>query len=88
MLMKANVGLIDRMIRFVIAIVFIIIGFTISPWWFIVAAVALFTGITGYCGAYSLFKINTCETKEKKAGSKKVEIKKVPTKAKKSGKKK
>ena len=57
--MKENVGLVDRMIRFVIAIVFIIVGFTVSYWWFIVAAVALITGLIGYCGAYSIFGINT-----------------------------
>jgi phosphotransferase system glucose/maltose/N-acetylglucosamine-specific IIC component len=82
--MKENVGLIDRMIRFVIAIVFIIIGFTVSAWWFIVAAIALFTGIFGYCSLYTLFKINTLETHE----TRKVVKKKSPAKAKKSGRKK
>jgi hypothetical protein len=65
--MMENVGLIDRMIRFVVAIVFIIIGFTVSPWWFIVAAVALVTGLMGWCGLYTLLGINTSGKPAKKA---------------------
>jgi hypothetical protein len=72
--MQENVGLIDRMIRFVVAIVFIIVGFTVSPWWFIVAAVALITGLMGWCGLYVLLGINTCSGKECKIPKKKKKI--------------
>jgi hypothetical protein len=64
-----NIGMIDRMIRFIIAIVFIIVGFTYSPWWFIVAAAALITALVGTCGLYSLLGIRT--NKEEKSIPKK-----------------
>jgi len=52
--MIENIGVADRMIRFIVAIIFIIIGFVVSPWWFIIAAIALLTGILGWCGLYSI----------------------------------
>ena len=54
-----NIGIIDRMIRFVIAIIFIVLGFTISPWWFIIAALALITALLGWCWLYALLGIST-----------------------------
>jgi len=59
--MNENVGMIDRMIRFIIAIIFIILGFLYSPWWFIVAAIALITALLGWCGLYAILGINTCK---------------------------
>jgi hypothetical protein len=64
--MKENVGMIDRMIRFILAIIFIILGFMHSYWWFIPAAVALITGLLGWCGLYAVFGISTCSSKEVK----------------------
>ncbi len=64
--MKQNVGTIDKVIRYVVAAAFIALGLLFSYWWFIPAAVALFTAIVGWCGLYSLLGINTCEVKHKK----------------------
>jgi hypothetical protein len=58
--MKENVGMIDRMIRFILAIIFIILGFVYSPWWFLPAAIALITGLVGWCGLYTVFGWSTC----------------------------
>jgi hypothetical protein len=77
--MNENVGMVDRMIRFIIAIIFIILGFVYSPWWFIVAAVALITALLGWCCLYSVFGWNTCNVKT---------VKQVSKPAKKSAKKK
>ena len=68
--MKENVGYIDRMIRFVIAIVFIIIGITVSPWWYIVAVFALVTGLIGWCPVYAMLGISTKGAVEAKTASK------------------
>lgn len=71
--MKENIGMIDRMIRFVVAIIFIILGFVYSPWWFIGAAIALFTALIGWCALYALLGWSTnkpAETKPKKLGKK------------------
>ncbi|GIU68846.1 MAG: hypothetical protein KatS3mg002_0082 [Candidatus Woesearchaeota archaeon] len=67
--MKENVGMIDRLIRFIIAIIFIILGFLYSPWWFIIAAIALITGLLGWCGLYSLFGWNTCKMNKSEKSS-------------------
>ena len=69
--MKENVGMIDRLVRFVVAIVFIILGFQYSWWWFLPAAIALLTGLLGWCGLYALLGISTCSIKESKATAKK-----------------
>jgi hypothetical protein len=70
--MNENVGMVDRMIRFIVAIIFIILGFVYSPWWFIVAAIALITALLGWCGLYSLFGWNTSTVKEVKQTSRSV----------------
>lgn len=59
-IMNQNVGMADRIIRIVLAVVFIILALLYSPWWYIPAAIALVTGIVGWCGLYTLFKWNTC----------------------------
>ena len=74
--MGQNVGMTDRIIRIILAVVFIILALTIpgkySAFWFIPAVLALVTGIVGYSGLYSLFKWNTCSTaKPVKAPAKK-----------------
>lgn len=70
--MNENVGMVDRLIRFIIAIIFIILGFMYTPLWFIVAAVALITALLGWCGIYALFGWNTCNMKTVKQVSKSV----------------
>jgi hypothetical protein len=50
----------DRIVRIVLAVVFIILALVHSFWWFIPAVIALVTGIVGWCGLYTLFGWNTC----------------------------
>lgn len=64
--MKANVGSIDRVIRIIIGLAIIsqvFVGLH-TPWGWI-GVVPLLTGVFGYCGAYTLFGINTCPMKSK-----------------------
>ena len=69
--MGQNVGMTDRIIRIILAVVFIILALTIpgkySAFWFIPAVLALVTGIVGYSGLYSLFKWNTAKVETKSA---------------------
>jgi hypothetical protein len=58
--MGQNVGMADRIVRIILAVVFIILALLYSPWWFIPAVIALATGIIGWCGLYTLFGWNTC----------------------------
>ncbi|MFH1001120.1 MAG: DUF2892 domain-containing protein [Bacteroidota bacterium] len=70
--MKKNVGVCDKVIRVVLAIIIGLLYYfgVISGTWGIVllvlAIVFLFTGLLNFCGLYSLFGINTCKKKEDK----------------------
>lgn len=65
--MKNNIGKIDRTIRVVIGCALIAGGVAIpGTTGLIVAAIGLvplLTGLVGNCPAYSIFRINTCKTK-------------------------
>ena len=71
--MGQNVGMTDRIVRIILAVVFIILALLYSAWWFIPAVIALVTGIVGWCGLYKIFGWNTCsvEAKPVKASVKK-----------------
>jgi len=60
--MGQNVGMVDRIVRIVLAVIFIVLALVWSAWWFIPAIIALVTGIVGWCGLYTLFGWNTCTT--------------------------
>jgi hypothetical protein len=65
--MECNVGSADRIVRVVVGLVLLALGiFAIAggAWkWvlIIVGLVALVTGLSGRCGLYIPFKINTCK---------------------------
>ena len=71
--MGQNVGMADRIVRIILAVVFVILALLYSAWWFIPAVIALVTGIVGWCGLYTLFGWSTCpvEKSTKKAPAKK-----------------
>lgn len=67
---KTNEGPIDRVVRGVVGIAFISYAlFMLSGIIQIVLAffgfMLIFTAITGFCGLYTLFGINTCPIKKK-----------------------
>jgi hypothetical protein len=65
---KVNEGPVDRIIRVILGIGFVAAGFFVSGvasvvlW--IIGAISLLTGITGFCGLYVLLGINTCPLKK------------------------
>ncbi len=61
--MKTNVGMIDRAVRIVLGVVLIALVFVgpQTPWGWI-GVLPLATGLVGFCGAYTLFGLNTCKT--------------------------
>lgn len=68
--MKANEWMNDRLIRAVIAVVALVgwylwLAWTLQIIAYVVGIVALMTSITGFCGIYTLLKINTCKVKNK-----------------------
>ena len=57
--MKANVGSTDRIIRFVLGAVIIVVGFYFKSWWGVVGVVPIVTGLLNYCPAYNLIGVST-----------------------------
>ena len=65
--MKQNVGSIDKTVRVLIAIALVVGGYLSKIWvLYLLAGVVFLTAVTGFCGAYSLFGINTCKTENVK----------------------
>lgn len=68
-LIKQNEGFIDRMIRIVVGFAAILIGNSMlsgvsQTIVYVVGAVALTTGIVGFCGLYTLLGITTIRKKK------------------------
>jgi hypothetical protein len=57
--MKKNVGQTDKIIRYVLALVFIILAITVSWIFWIFAVVAAVTAYTGFCPIYGLLGIKS-----------------------------
>ncbi len=68
--MKKNMGSIDRIIRFILAAIFIVLYFTntITGMWGIVllilGAVFILTSFVSFCPLYVPFGLSTCSKKE------------------------
>jgi hypothetical protein len=59
-----NVGSADRVIRLILGLVIIGIGYYYQSWWGAIGIVPIFTALIGWCPAYLPFGINTCSTKK------------------------
>ncbi len=60
--MKQNVGKVDQAIRYILAIIFVILAVVLNILWLLIPAVILaFTAAVSFCGVYKLFGINTCK---------------------------
>ena len=60
--MKCNIGQTDRVLRMIVGVTLMgLAGFGITGPWAWIGIAPLLTGIMGYCGAYSLFGINTAK---------------------------
>jgi len=66
--MPKNVGLVDKIVRFVIAaglVVFGLLNLSTGLWWVgLIAIVPLVTGIAGYCPIWHAFGIKTISVKK------------------------
>jgi len=63
--MKSNEGAIDRALRIVVGLV--LIGLTLSGTigvWGWIGVVPLLTGSIGFCPAYAIFGMSTCDMKK------------------------
>jgi hypothetical protein len=57
--LKANVGNTDRIIRFVLGAVIIVVGFYFKSWWGVVGVVPIITGLLNHCPVYNLIGVST-----------------------------
>jgi hypothetical protein len=57
--MKKNVGPTDKIIRYILAVVFVILAIKVSWLFWILAVIAAGTAFFGTCGLYLPFGINT-----------------------------
>ena len=68
--MKANMGSTDRIIRVLIAAVFVVLYFTgtvtgtVGLVLLVLGAVFLLTSVVSFCPLYALFGISTCAVKQ------------------------
>jgi len=60
LMLKKNESMIDRMIRIIIGIIILLIGYLYSSWWGLIGLLPLLTGIIGFCPLYALLGWNTC----------------------------
>ncbi|WP_298172305.1 DUF2892 domain-containing protein [Acidithiobacillus sp.] len=65
--MPVNEGTVDRVIRVIVGLAIIIVLAVFLPgaykWWAAVGLAPLVTGLTGFCGLYSVLGIKTCPLK-------------------------
>lgn len=57
--MKANVGSADRVVRFILGAVIIVLGFYFKSWWGIIGLVPIVTAALNFCPAYNLIGVST-----------------------------
>lgn len=57
--MVANVGGADRIIRFILGVVIIALGFYFKSWFGVIGIVPILTGLLNYCPAYNLIGVST-----------------------------
>lgn len=60
--MKCNMGKTDRIIRSIIGIAMIAVGFYFQSWWGAIGIIPLGTALLGVCPAYLPFGISSCKT--------------------------
>jgi predicted RND superfamily exporter protein len=66
--MPVNEGSVDRLVRVIVGLVIIVVLAVFlhgeNKWWAVLGLVPLITGITGFCGLYTLLGIKTCPVKK------------------------
>ena len=61
--MKTNVGTLDKIIRYIIGLALIfVLGLVYHSWWGLIGILPIISAVTGFCGVYLPFGINTNKT--------------------------
>ncbi|MFW5893397.1 MAG: YgaP family membrane protein [Bacillota bacterium] len=60
--MKGNVGKTDQMVRYVLAIILIVLSIWLQNYWLLIPAIIIgFTAAVSWCAVYKIFGIDTAE---------------------------
>lgn len=62
--MNKNVGSIDKVIRIIIGLIIMGIGYYFKSWWGAIGIIPVFTALVGWCPLYCPFKIKTTKKEE------------------------
>ena len=57
--MKCNIGKTDRLIRIIVGLVIIALGYIYSSWWGLIGLIPLLTGLFRWCPLYIPLKKDT-----------------------------
>lgn len=68
--MKTNVGGADRIVRIILGLVIIVLGFIFKSWWGVIGFVPVITGLLNFCPAYTLLGVST----KKKINTEKLKV--------------
>jgi hypothetical protein len=61
--MTSNIGAMDRVLRAVLGLVVIALGFYFGTWWGALGAVLLVTAAINWCPIYAVLGVSTCPVK-------------------------
>lgn len=62
--MKCNIGKNDKLLRFGLAAVIVVLGIYYHSWWGLLALAPLVTAAVGFCPIYSLLTFSSCGPEE------------------------
>ncbi len=57
--MKENIGSVDRIIRIILGVGFVALGFYFQSWWGVIGVVPIITALVNFCPAYHLIGVST-----------------------------
>jgi hypothetical protein len=57
--MKTNVGNTDKIIRIILGVVILLLGWFLNTWWGLIGLLPLLTGLVGWCPGYHALKLST-----------------------------
>ena len=60
-MLAKNVGGADKIVRVIIGLAIIVLGFVYSSWLGLIGIIPILTAVFGRCGLYYPLKINTCK---------------------------
>lgn len=61
--MQCNVGGSDRIVRFVLGAIIMVMGLMYGSWWGVLGLIIFLTAVFSRCPAYLPFGVSTCSTK-------------------------